>query len=255
MLILMMKKNKFTLVVLAALLLSTSIASANTIKLQTENFPPYNFSREGKNFAKDDGVTGISVDIVREMFERAQVPMTITLRFPWKRVYKMALEKDSYGVFSMVRSDERESSFRWVGPLAPDEWVLFAKMDSNLQIQSLQDAKQYKVGGYKGDALTDYLLENGLNVAAASQDKHNIKKLQNGTIDFWASNSYSAQVLAKQAGVSFGQFKPVYRVDMVDLYLGLNPSVPEAVVEKLQAALDAMRAEGRIEAITNKYIK
>lgn len=246
-------KNISILASTIVLLLCSALVNANTIKLQTENFPPYNFSKEGKNFAKEEDVSGISVDIVREMFERANIPLTVTLRFPWKRVYSMALEKESYGVFSMVRTEERENSFHWIGPLAPDEWVLFSKRSSEISLNSLDGAKQYTVGGYKGDALTDYLVESGLNVSASTQDKHNIKKLQNGSIDLWASNYYSAQVLAKQAGVSFDQFKSVYRVDKVDLYLGLNLSVPKSVAVKLQQALDSMRAEGRIDAIINAY--
>lgn len=240
---------------LAATLLCSITLHANPIKLQTENFPPYNFSKEGKNFAKEEDVSGISVDIVREMFERANVPMTLTLRFPWKRVYKMATEKDNYAVFSMVRTEEREDKFHWVGPLAPDEWVLFAKANSDIQINSLDDAKQYKVGGYKGDALTEYLLESGLTVTESAQDKHNIKKLMTGSIDFWASNSYSAQALVKQANQPFSQFKPVFTVDKVDLYLGLNKSIPESTAVRLQQALDTMREAGRIDAIIDSYIK
>lgn len=235
--------------------LFTGGAVADVIKLQTENFPPYNFSTQGKNFAKQEDVSGISVDIVKEMFQRANVPMNITLRFPWKRVYEMAATKPNYGVFSMVRTEERESAFHWIGPLAPDEWVLFARHDSPITIASLEDAKRLKVGGYKGDALTDYLDEQGLTVAAASQDKHNIRKLQSGGIDLWASNNYSAQVLAKQAGVDFAAFKPVFRVDMVDLYLGLHPSIPKGTVDRLQNVLEEMRKEGRIDAIIQSYIQ
>ncbi|RCI72573.1 amino acid ABC transporter substrate-binding protein, partial [Pseudomonas aeruginosa] len=76
--------------------------------LLTENFPPYNMAINGKNFAQEDNIDGIAVDIVREMFKRAGIKYSLTLRFPWDRIYKLALEKPGYGVFVTARLAERE---------------------------------------------------------------------------------------------------------------------------------------------------
>ena len=69
----------------SALLFGASLAHAQApakIDLLTENFPPYNMAADGKNFARDENISGIAVDIVREMFKRAGVDYTLTLRFP-----------------------------------------------------------------------------------------------------------------------------------------------------------------------------
>lgn len=63
-----------------------------SLVLLTENFPPYNMAKNGKNFAKDENIEGIAVDIVRETFKRAGISYNLTLRFPWERIYKLALE-------------------------------------------------------------------------------------------------------------------------------------------------------------------
>lgn len=58
----------------SALLFGASLAHAQApakIDLLTENFPPYNMAADGKNFARDENISGIAVDIVREMFKRA----------------------------------------------------------------------------------------------------------------------------------------------------------------------------------------
>ena len=44
-----------------------------SVVLLTENFPPYNMAINGKNFAQEDSIDGIAVDIVKEMFKRAGV--------------------------------------------------------------------------------------------------------------------------------------------------------------------------------------
>ncbi|MCL6414119.1 ABC transporter substrate-binding protein [Aestuariirhabdus sp. Z084] len=234
------------------LFIGTSAVADYKLSLQTENFPPYNFSLNGSNYAKDRDIDGISVRIVREVFKRAKVNHKITLRFPWARIYKKALESEKYGVFSMVRSEEREPLFKWVGPLAPDEWVFFAREGSGIQLSSLEDAKNYVVGGYKGDALTEYLLEQGLEIKQAASDNLNARKLAAGKIDLWAANSFSGRFLATQENVK--GIKQVLTFDKVDLYLGLNKSTPDEVVAKLQSAVDAMHKDGTIQKIINDYL-
>ncbi len=249
-----MKNQILPLVLLLSVLTShLSVAETNKIKLQTENFPPYNYSVEGRNFAKDKGVTGISVDIVREVFKRANVDYSLTLRFPWDRVYEKALNKKNYGVFSMVRSEEREALFHWVGPLAPDEWVFFALADKDITINSLEDAKAYKVGGYKGDALSEYLMEKGLRLQLSAQDKRNVKLLKSGAIDLWASNDFSGRALAKQEGFELSKMKKIFTIDQVDLFLGINKETNPAVVQKLQTALDEMKEDGTIAKTIEQY--
>ena len=83
-----------------------------SLVLLTENFPPYNMAKNGKNFARDENIEGIAVDIVRETFKRAGISYNLTLRFPWERIYKLALEKPSYGVFVMARLPDREALFK-----------------------------------------------------------------------------------------------------------------------------------------------
>ncbi|TRX74639.1 substrate-binding periplasmic protein [Pseudomonas mangiferae] len=224
-----------------------------TVVLLTENFPPYNMSINGKNFAPEDNIDGIATDIVKEMFKRADIKYTLSLRFPWDRIYKLALEKPGYGVFVTARLPEREALFKWVGPIGPDDWVLLAKGDSPIQpMKSLAEAKRYKVGAYKGDAIAASLAEQGIEPITALRDQENAKKLDKGQIDLWATGDPAGRYLAKQEGVS--GLKTVLRFNQAELFLALNKDVPDEVVQKLQAALDKMRAEGFVDDILNNYL-
>ena len=93
------------------------------VVLLTENFPPFNMAVDDKNFARDDGIDGISADIVREMFRRAGIGYSLSLRFPWDRLYRLTLDKPGYGLFSMTYTPSGCRSSR-VGPLADTSWVL-----------------------------------------------------------------------------------------------------------------------------------
>jgi polar amino acid transport system substrate-binding protein len=220
--------------------------------LLTENFPPYNMAKNGKNFAQDENIHGIAVDIVREIFKRADISYSLTLRFPWERIYKLALEKPGYGVFVTARLPEREKLFKWVGPIGPDDWIMLAKADSKIALDSLEQARQYRIGAYKGDAIAETLAKQGLKPIVVLRDQDNARKLVNGQIDLWATGDPAGRYLARQEGVS--DLKTVLRFNSAELYLALNKDVPDEVVSRLQKALDELRKEGEVDAIMARYL-
>ena len=220
--------------------------------LLTENFPPYNMAMNGKNFAQDENINGIAVDIVREIFKRADISYSLTLRFPWERIYKLALENPGYGVFVMARLPEREKLFKWVGPIGPDDWIMLAKTDSKITLDSLEQARKYRIGAYKGDAIAETLAKQGLNPIVVLRDQDNARKLINGQIDLWATGDPAGRYLARQEGVN--DLKTVLRFNSAELYLALNKDVPDDVVARLQAALDELRKEGAVDAIMARYL-
>lgn len=249
--------KRFLLVLASASLLLINGANAKDspdtdLVLLTENFPPYNMAKNGKNFAQDENINGIATDIVREIFKRADITYSLTLRFPWERIYKLTLEKPGYGVFVMARLPDREKLFKWVGPIGPDDWIMLARADSKITLETLNDARKYKIGAYKGDAIAETLAKQGLNPIVVLRDQDNARKLVNGQIDLWATGDPAGRYLARQEGVS--GLKTVLRFNSAELYLALNKDVPDETVAKLQAALDQMRKEGRVDEIMAQYL-
>jgi polar amino acid transport system substrate-binding protein len=240
----------------ASLLLAGAARAAEKpdtdLVLLTENFPPYNMAKNGKNFAQEDNINGIAVDIVREMFKRANITYSLTLRFPWERIYKLALEKPGYGVFVMARLPDREKLFKWVGPIGPDDWIMLAKADSKITLESLAQARKYKIGAYKGDAIAETLAKQGLAPIVVLRDQDNAKKLVNGQIDLWATGDPAGRYLARQDGVT--GLKTVLRFNSAELYLALNKDVSDEIVARLQAALDQLRKEGVVDDIMARYL-
>lgn len=243
-------------VLVASLGLAGSAFSAEvarfSLHLLTENFPPYNMAKNGKNFAQNENIEGIAADILRETFTRAGVGYSMTLRFPWERVYHLALDNPGYGVFVTARIPEREALFKWVGPLGPDDWVLLARADSTLTLNSLEEARHYTIGAYKSDAIALTLEKKGVKPVIVLRDQDNAKKLQAGEIDLWATGDPAGHFLARQVGIS--GFKTVLRFNQAELYLALNKGVPDDVVARLQSALDQLKAEGELDKIRARYL-
>ncbi|WAE53098.1 hypothetical protein [Stutzerimonas frequens] len=115
-------KKYFRCAFLGALIALLPFASASadgeTINLLTQNFPPFSMADDGKNFAKEDAISGIDADVVAALFKRADVPYAMTLRFPWSRLQKLAEKTPGFAVFSLSRTPEREPKYKWVGPLS-----------------------------------------------------------------------------------------------------------------------------------------
>jgi polar amino acid transport system substrate-binding protein len=251
-----MFKGVFLALISAVVLLSGAARAddspAYSMVLLTENFPPYNMAADGKNFAQEANIKGIAAEVVRETFKRAGIGYSMTLRFPWERIYKLALENPGYGVFVTARLPEREKRFKWVGPIGPDDWVLLARADSPIQLSSLEAARPYRIGAYKGDAIAVELARQGMNPVTVLSDKDNARKLVDGQLDLWATGDPAGRYLARLEGIN--GLKTVLRFNSAELFLALNKDTPDAVVARLQGALDQLRKEGVVDSIFAEFL-
>lgn len=187
---------------LAAGMLFSGTASADLppgykIQLLADNYPPFNMAVDGKNFAREANMRGFAVDVLRETCRRAGIACEMTLRFPWARIYQLALDKPSYGVFVTTRSVEREKLFKWVGPLGAHAWEVLARADSPISLGSLEEAGQYRFGTYQSNVIGTELRAKGLTVVETLRDQENVHKLQSGQIDLWATGDPSGRYLAR----------------------------------------------------------
>lgn len=212
------------------------------VVLLTENFPPFNMAANGKNFARDEKIQGLSADIVREMFKRAGIAYSLTLRFPWDRIYKQAMNTPHHGLFSTSLSEARKPLFKWVGPIAQYQSVLVGLEDGGPRPADLEQAKAYRIGAYQSAAVSQHLERLGFTPHNALRDQENIRKLQRGQIDLWATSDPVWRHYAKEQGVD--GLRTVLSFHSSQLYLALNKETPDEVIERLQSALEQMRSEG-----------
>ncbi|ENY72092.1 amino acid ABC transporter substrate-binding protein [Aeromonas diversa CDC 2478-85] len=240
-----MKRIVMWLQGLVALLLLAAPLHAAPIKVMTEDYPPFNMAGEGGK------VVGLSTEVVEELFKRAGVEYTLTL-MPWKRAYEDTLSTPGTALFSTTRTPERETLFKWVGPLVTNNWVFFAKSDATLSVNSLDEAKAYSVGGYNGDAAAEYLAAQGFSkLQLAANDAANAKKLEAGRIDLWATGEYLAPYLAKKEGVAAP--KVVFKFKETQMSLAFNKETPDDLIQKLNDTLKGMVDDGTMAKISAKY--
>ena len=219
-------------------------AAARELLLTTENYPPFNMQKEGSR-----QIVGISTDIVRRLMVRAGIGYSIKF-LPWQRAYGMALKQEDTCVFSTTITEERKPLFKWVGPLVTNDWVFFGRADSELAIDSLDDARGFVVGGYKGDATAVYLEQQGFNLDLASHDHVNPAKLAAGRFDIWATGSHLGPYLARQAGV---EIRPLFTFRRMVMGLACNRNVEDSLIEQLNTLLGEMIEDGSVARMVAKY--
>ena len=214
------------------------------LAITTEYSPPASM-RDGNE------VIGSGTDKVRDLLARSGIKYSIEL-LPWKRAYTQALQRPDTCVFSTTRTPEREALFKWVGPTDEAEWVLLGRADRNLHLRSLEDARGLRIGTYNGDARDEFLRTRGFQVDPAPNDLVNPRKLLLNRIDLWAASLRRGSAVLEQNGWA-GQIVPLLVFNRVKLYLACNPSVADALVERMNAALDAMVRDGTTKRIDRKY--
>ena len=100
--------------------------------------------------------------------------------------------------------------------------------------------------------MSQHLESQGLSPQNALRDQENVKKLIKGQIDLWATTDPVGRYLAKQEGVT--GLQTVLRFNDAELYLAFNKDTPDEVIERLQKALDQMRADGFVDEVTKNYL-
>jgi ABC-type amino acid transport substrate-binding protein len=218
------------------------------LRIITEELPPFNYA------GTDGKATGQSTEVVNGILTRLNQNASIEV-LPWSEGYSLTSAGPRTVLYSTGRTDEREKLFRWVGPVASMDYMLYARNGSGLQIGSLEAAKKSgRIGVVKDDARYQFLLENRfLNITTCGSDAECLKNLMAGTTELWLGSSADAAEIAGKEGIDPSAFVALYPVRTVPLYIAFSNDTPDSVITRWQDALDAMKKDGTFDAIRKKY--
>lgn len=231
---------------------SPAVLAADRFYIFTENYPPYNAPTTEQSFAHSaEDITGICTDMVKAMMSRLDYDFVMKMR-DWSLAYNWVQGRENHGLFCTARTDERESQFQWVGPLASIKWTLFAAPDSDITLDSLEDAREYTIAGYKGDVMSDYLISEGFDVIVNVTGEQNARRLTLGQADLWVTDGAVGPLVAEEKHGITG-LKPALVFRETPMYLAVSNETDKAVVDELQSAIDDARDAGEFAAISAKY--
>lgn len=226
--------------------LTTPPSTTNTLRILTEDYPPFNF------LDKSGNVVGQSAEIVNFILEKLGSEASIEM-VALADGMSMAQKGPNTAMYSINRTTQRENSFKWVGSISYYEQAFYAMKVSNITLSKFEDAKNVsKIGVYKGDAGNQFLASQGFtNLDESATDVEALQKLANGKVDMWLGNTAGLAITALEAGVNPDDLIQLPTVVIrADLYVAFSKDVPDTTIASWQSILDSMKKDKDIDGKT-----
>jgi len=245
-------------------LFSSSMATAQSLESitwVTEEYPPYNFMENGV-------VKGIAVDTLVEIWKRLGLKKTrkdIKV-VPWARGVKMVKTKPGTCLFATTITSERKDIMGWKFvfpiPLIDDEPEnhVIARKSKKAVFNSAEELKNFsgKFGVVRGDIGESLLMEAGVNSVKFDKTANPlslIKKLDKGRYDAISYSFATAKAKMAEIGVDPNLYEIVYEFPPKPMGYAFYHSTDEAILKKIQKALDELHSDGTAERIRHKYVE
>jgi polar amino acid transport system substrate-binding protein len=219
------------------------------LTLLTEEYPPVTYAGEnGKP-------TGFVTHIVKELLERNGLrgePILV----PWSIGYELALHLPGILLFSMDQTSQRKELFEWIGPVGRNTAYLYARVDSDLTLESLESAKLVSsIATTKNWWTEQWLRERGIiNLTSALHPSENVRQLISGEADLAIFTDLTVRELVEESGYTIDRIKPLLEVQSNDFYVAASKGTNPSTVYKLQKTLDEMKKDGSFEMILRKDV-
>ena len=221
-------------------------APPDFLRFVTNPLPPLQIDRDGQ----PDGAV---LEVLRELCARMNQPYAIEF-LPFPRALAAPRQTPATGFAGASRIPDRETLYKWIGPLIHDEIVLATRKDLRRAPATLDDARPLRIGVLLGGQAETRLRQLGFeNLERTVDYQTGARMLKLGRIDAWAASRLSIPYMyrmqeADPAELDFGAI-----VTRNDVYLAASVDIPNATIAAWQKALDRMHAQGRITEITNRF--
>ena len=229
--------------------LACSVANGQALHVVTEDFPPFNYQEEGVT-------KGLASEVVAAALKEANLSVKFEF-YPWARAYMLALHQKNHLIYSIARIPEREELFYWVGSISPYQTSFYKlKKRTDIQVNSLEDAKRYLIGVSLADVTTVYLEEKGFTkLQMVPDDTQNLHKLTAGRVDIIAYEENSFLHKVREQNLNPEDYERIFRVqDLTDeLYMALSRNSDLKLFDQLRKALKRIKENGTYQGIHERY--
>lgn len=225
----------------------TFTAVAADLNLLTDNHPPLHFQQGNQ-------LVGFGVDVVQALAERTGDQVHLQ-QVPLLRALHVATTEPATGVFTVLRTAERNGLYQWVGPLMDVETALYS-VNTQQPVRSLQDAStQGRIAVPRKWLAYDYLRKQGLNNLYGVETPEQMMRLARlGRIEFVVADTLSIATLAREEGLAPSQLHYQMPLMKQGTYIAFSPQTDARQVARWQQALDEMNRDGRLEQLKQRWL-
>ena len=220
------------------------------MQIYTENYPPLTFMN---NFGE---IAGFGTDIVREIMRRNNIYESIKLT-TWSNAYNMALHNPNFCLFTMDRTAIRDTLFQWVGPIGTNDTHFYVRADSDISINSIEDAMALDAIGTVSSWFSDqYLRDLGFTNLVSDGDPGVIVEwLMAGEVDAFVCSAITIADILQASEYAFEDVKeePFILISS-DFYISFSKNTSRTTVDLWQETFETMQADGTYDAIYERWL-
>lgn len=174
--------------------------------------------------------------------------------FPWARAVKLTAEGDSYGVFPLARTPDREALFRWLIPLVRVNYTFFARASST-EPNSFEQLRAAKVAVLRGSPIIKNLHAQYFRDVVEAKDYRDMLRLLNDGI---VGAVYAGTPMLQAAMIEYGgrlsDYRAIATLGDAELYMGTSLKLDVAEGERWIAAYRELERDGTVARLQRKYL-
>lgn len=215
----------------------------------TEVYPPFNYVESGIT-------TGLSIDLLREVWKKKNIKPRRIFVLPWARAYSELQRQHRNVLFAVARTHEREKLFRWACPIVASKYVLFALKSRKLQFTQLDDIKSLSIATIREDIGEILLIEKlhfeGTIISNVSIEA-NLHLLDMGRVDLLAYDDKAAKLMFKRFSATPENYEKVFTLASSETCFAFNKQIPKSVVDDFEKTLKDITNSDIYPKLINKY--
>lgn len=212
-----------------------------------EDFAPYNYRENGR-------FQGIDIDILDTAAQRIGVSFAY-VPLPWRRALLAFVNGEGDGLFQLTPTEDRARTWRMVGPLRQTVIVVVTRADGVHAPQSIADLRGLRVGVVRGFTYGESFDRAAFFTRESSLDEQtSLRKLLLGRVDVAVIGRANARFIIDRLGLGARLRVLPQPLFAEGRYIAFHRTAAGlARGARLQAALDAMQADGTTRAILARY--
>ncbi|WP_432455310.1 substrate-binding periplasmic protein [Agarivorans sp. QJM3NY_29] len=218
-------------------------ANASSLIFYTHVNPPYVIQEQQQ-------LSGLNIDIFQLLKQKSGLDLQLRVLSP-KRAYKLTLYSPNSCVFTIERTESRESLFTWISPLFANRFALYQRHKNAKNLRSLADFNGIKIGSYLGSSVSEYLSSFNLKLDLTTTNLNSAEKLHRERIDAWASDTLLTAYILENNNLDINPqgFEFYSSLEAIACNKQSNP----AILQRLQEHLNQLQRSGEINKLIQHY--
>lgn len=242
--------NHSTLTAALLCLLLGTFAKAEQYQVVTEEWAPYNYKENNQ-------LTGMTTEIVRAIMALTGDDFEI-VQLPSMRASHVLQTRPKTILYSMFRTAERESLYKWVGPIVEESihpYQLASALQPVSSLEQLLHAPRITTrhAGLVPDMLQSLGFKNLDRSATANLQLY--RMLLAGRTDIIVGDTDAGVAhYSRQLNIAPGTLRQIpIEIYRASLYIAFSQDCDDELVAAWASALEQLRHSGELERIQHRY--